>query len=250
MNENKFTGKGKIYSEFRPSYPQSFIDFLYNELGFSSSGTVADVGSGTGKLTRLLLEKGSTVFAVEPNGDMRKIAEDNLSPFSNFISVNGTAENTALPDSSVDFVIAAQAFHWFDRQKFKAECQRILKENGKAVLVWNSREQSSPLIQKIDEANRKYCPSFNGFSNGVRGEKAEEFDDFFSHHCEMKIFDNPLAFDENGFIGRCLSSSYALRENDENYISYIRELKSIFNNYSENGILIMPNKTVAFVGSC
>lgn len=248
MNENKFTGMGKIYSQFRPAYPQNFIDCLYNEVGFSEESVVADIGSGTGKLTKQLLEKESRVYAVEPNDDMRKIAEENLSSFSNFASVNGTAENTMLPDSSVDFITVAQAFHWFDRQKFKAECRRILKDNGTVVLVWNSRDERSPLILKIDEISRKYCPNFKGFSGGMRGGNAEEFDGFFAHRCEMKMFDNPLSFDERGFIGRCLSSSYSLKENDENYSDYLNELKNIFNKYSENGTLIMPNKTETFIG--
>lgn len=248
MNENKFTGMGKIYSKFRPAYPQSFIACLYDEIGFSKESVVADIGSGTGKLTKQLLEKESTVFAVEPNDDMRRISEENLSSFSNFTSVNGTAENTTLLDNSVDFITVAQAFHWFDRQKFKAECRRILKDNGTVVLVWNSRDEDSSLVLKLDEINRKYCPNFKGFSGGMRGESAEELDDFFAHRCEMKIFNNPLSFDENGFIGRCLSSSYALKENDENYSDYVNELKNIFNKYSENGTLIMPNKTKAFIG--
>lgn len=248
MNENKFNGMGKMYSQFRPAYPMDFIDYLYEKIGFSKESSVADIGSGTGKLTKQLLEKGSRVYAVEPNGDMRKFAETALYNYNNFVSVNSSAENTSLAEHSVDFITVAQAFHWFDRQKFKAECRRILNDNGKVVLVWNSRDEESPLILKIEEINRKYCPNFIGFSGGVRGENAEEFDDFFTNRCEMKIFNNPLLFNENDFIGRCLSSSYALKENDENYSDYVNELKNIFNKFSENGTLIMPNKTKAFIG--
>lgn len=248
MNENKFSGKGQIYSKYRPSYPSDFINYLYDEVGFSANSVIADIGSGTGKLTFQLLEKGSTVYAVEPNDDMRKIAQSSLCDFKNFNSVNGSAENTKLSCKSVDFITVAQAFHWFDRQKFKAECQRVLKKDAKVILVWNSRDEGSPLVLKIDAINKRYCPNFKGFSGGMRGGCADEFDDFFAHRCTMKVFDNPLSFDEKGFIGRCLSSSYAPKQNDENYNAYVEELTNIFNEYNQNGILVMPNKTEAFIG--
>lgn len=249
MNESKFNGMGEVYSQFRPSYPPEFIDYLYTEIGLKSNSVIADIGSGTGKLTRQLLENGSTVYAVEPNNDMRKIAEDNLSSFENFISVNGTAEITTLPYSSVDFITVAQAFHWFDRKKFKQECKRILKTNGKIILVWNSRNIESCLVAENDEINRMYCPNFKGFSNGMRGGTNEDdFNDFFAERCTMTVFNNPLSFDESSFIGRNISSSYAPKKDDPNYQNYIEALKALFNKYSENGTLIMPNKTNVFIG--
>lgn len=81
MNENKFNGMGKVYAQFRPSYPQAFINYLVLKVGINPDAVLADIGSGTGKLTRQLLEIGSRVFAVEPNADMREIAERDLSPF-------------------------------------------------------------------------------------------------------------------------------------------------------------------------
>ncbi|MDB8805765.1 class I SAM-dependent methyltransferase [Romboutsia sp. 1001216sp1] len=119
MNENKFNGMGKIYSKYRPSYPFDFIDYLFTDVGISQRSIIADIGSGTGILTRQLLEKGSKVYGIEPNADMRDIAETNLNNFLGFTSVNGNAENTTIDDNSVDYITVAQAFHWFDRERFK-----------------------------------------------------------------------------------------------------------------------------------
>ena len=137
MNENKFNGMGKIYSKYRPSYPFSFIDYLFTDVGISQNSIIADIGSGTGILTRQLLEKGCKVYGVEPNADMRVIAESNLREFPGFTSVNRGAENTTIDDNSVDYITVAQAFHCFDRERLKKECHRILKPEGKVVLVWN-----------------------------------------------------------------------------------------------------------------
>ena len=126
MNEERFTGKADVYKKFRPSYPKELIDYLYSQVGFSQDSVIADIGSGTGIFSRLLLECGSQVYCVEPNDDMRQTAEKDLAGFRNFISVNAAAENTGLQEKSVHFVTAAQAFHWFDRQAYKLECQRIL----------------------------------------------------------------------------------------------------------------------------
>jgi SAM-dependent methyltransferase len=257
MNETKFNGMGKVYAKFRPAYPQAFIEYICSDVGITQNSTIADIGSGTGILTKQLLGLGSNVFAVEPNDDMRVMAENDLSSFSNFVSVNATAENTTLDNNSVDFITVAQAFHWFDREKFKAECQRILKPNGKVILVWNSRIFGTEVVEDGDKINKKYCPHFQGFSGGMRGvlynstgvESESDFNDFFNGVYETRIFENHQTFDLDGFIGRNLSASYALKEDDENYPAYITELTECFNKHAVDGKLIMPNNTRSYVGA-
>ena len=250
MNESKFDGMGSIYSQFRPAYPEMFIDYLYSDVGMTRYSVIADIGSGTGILTRQLLEKGGMVYAVEPNADMRAIAEADLSGFSGFVSVNGAAEHTTLAEKSVDFIIVAQAFHWFDRQRFRIECKRIMKANGKVVLVWNSRDESSGLVQENEVVIRKYCPDFKGYSGGVRGpENDDDLNDFFPGSYEIKAFRNDLIFDCPGFVGRNLSGSYAPKEGDDSYTAYVDELSALFDRHSNNGQLIMPNVTRCYTGS-
>ena len=248
MNETKFDGMGKGYAQFRPSYPQTFLDYLYSKLLFDENAIIADIGAGTGILTRQLLERGSKVFAVEPNTDMRVAAEKELSSFANFVSINGTAEDTTLADDSTNFITVAQAFHWFDEESFKVECKRILKQDGMVVLVWNTRDETSPLVRDNNIINQKYCCNFKGFSGGMKSGEGD-FSSFFKGDYETMSFANNLAFDEASFIGRSLSASYTLKEEDERYHEYIEELKALFKKYSINGRLIMPNMTKSYAGS-
>lgn len=249
MNENKFDGMGKLYAKFRPSYPSEFIDYLFAYSQVSNKGVIADIGAGTGILTRQLLEHGNTVYAVEPNSDMIAVAKKDLSELEGFIPVDGAAESTGLEDGSIDLVTVAQAFHWFDRMAFGEECRRILRPSGRVALVWNSRDEKSELVLETDRVIREHCPNFKGFSQGMRGATAEEdFSDFFKGGYGTRVFENPLCFDEEGFIGRNLSSSYALKEADEGYSSFVKALRALFDRYSENGILIMPNLTRSYIG--
>lgn len=250
MNETKFDGMGKIYAKFRPTYPHTFIEYICSNVGINHESIIADIGSGTGILTRQMLEIAKKIFAVEPNNDMRAVAENDLSNYKNFVSVNGTAENTALEKSSVDFITVAQAFHWFDRAKFKAECTRILKPEGKIILVWNSRDFNAKSVKDSDIINRKYCPDFKGFSGGIRGAEYENgFEDFFTGKYEIKNFQNDFFYDLDGFIGRTLSASYALKEDDEKYPAYINELTECFNKHAIDGKMIIPNITKSYAGT-
>jgi len=117
----KFTGKADIYNKYRPNYPQVYINYLVSSNNLTSDKTIADIGSGTGVLTQQLLEKNLKVIAVEPDNDMRSIAEKRLNNNPNFVSINGTAENTGLRNESIDLITIGQAFHWFDKIKFKNE---------------------------------------------------------------------------------------------------------------------------------
>ena len=157
MNTKRFTGKAELYRKFRPSYTQELFQYLYSpQVGFSQDSVIADIGAGTGIFTRLLLERGSKVYAVEPNADMRETSKNDLAEYKNFVSVNASAENTGLDEASVDFITAAQAFHYFDREVFKQECRRILRPGGKVVIIWNDVDKYSELIQKNGNIIEKY----------------------------------------------------------------------------------------------
>ncbi|WP_027630931.1 class I SAM-dependent methyltransferase [Ruminiclostridium cellobioparum] len=248
MNTEKFSGKANIYEKYRPEYPKAFIDYLYDSAGFNRTSTIADVGAGTGILTRQLLEKGSRVYGVEPNNDMRRMAETKLAGFNNFYSVDGTAENTRLDDRSIDFVTVAQAFHWFDALAFQKECMRILKPGGLAVLVWNSRAAGSELVMENAEICKKYCPDFTGFSGGME-EKPSDLSIFFKDGSyETKQFDNKISYDLEGFIGRNLSASYAPNEKETNYVKFVNAITSLFDRYSVSGKVAVPNVTRCYSG--
>jgi SAM-dependent methyltransferase len=182
---------------------------------------------------------------------MRVVAESELYGYGNLTSINGSAENTTLDSQSVDFTTVAQAFHWFNKESFKAECRRILKPNGKVILVWNSRIFGTETVEDGDKINKKYCPNFKGFGDGMRGTENEDksrYCDFFVGKYEVKIFENNMTFDLDGFLGRNRSASYSLKEGDENYSAYIAELTECFNRHAVDGKLVMPNDTRSYVG--
>ncbi len=244
---NKFDGRAIYYTASRPSYSMEFIDCLYAQYGISEASVIADIGSGTGKFSKLLLDRQSEVYCVEPNDDMRSIAENELCKYENFHSVAGDAENTTLKSNSVDYITTAQAFHWFDVLKFKQECLRIIKPNGRVFLIWNARDSSDIVNQEWSNIFSRFCPDFKGFSNGIERDDLK-IKAFFDNGYEYINFDYPLIFNRESFIKRSLSSSYSLKENDENYEKYISALKEIFDKHENNGLISIPNQSVAYIG--
>ena len=123
----RFSTRAEFYARARPRYPQALLKFCCNTLGLKPVHRVADVGSGTGFLSELFLQNGNRVFAIEPNEEMRRKAEAALGSNPSFVSIDATAESTGLGDASVDFIVAGQAFHWFDPPRARREFTRILK---------------------------------------------------------------------------------------------------------------------------
>jgi len=247
-NRDKFTNKAENYTKYRPSYPQGFINHLVNEVGMNCESIVADIGAGTGILTKLLACKVKKIIAVEPNKDMLKVCRKHLKGIKNFTGIDASAENTSLPDSSVDFITAAQAFHWFDREKSKSEFKRILKKNGKVIIVWNFKYADYDFLKENRSILRRFCPEFKGFTGGVENDSSS-FSDFFKKDCcEYKVFDNYKTINLEEFIGGTLSASYSPSPEVSHYNNFISELTEVFNKYSTNGILKMPLKTWCYTG--
>jgi ubiquinone/menaquinone biosynthesis C-methylase UbiE len=151
---------------YRPGYPSAVLELLKRECGLTADSVVADIASGTGIFTRMLLENGNRVFAVEPNAEMRRAGEEFLSGYARFTSVAGTAEATTLPDHSVDIVTAAQAAHWFDRGKARREFVRILKPGGWAVLIWHDRNvEDTPFLRALEDFIRRHSIDYEQISH-------------------------------------------------------------------------------------
>ena len=245
-NTTRFDGKGEIYAKARPSYATELFDFVKNTLQIPEGSTFADIGSGTGIFSELLLNSGYRVYAVEPNADMRIKAEEKLGNQKDFVSVNGFDSNTTLPELSVDCITTAQAFHWFDVEAFKGESRRILKPGGKIIIIYNTRDESTECNKALADIHRKYCPAFQGFSKGMNDEKCRAF---FDGRCEVFRADNSLSYNRQGYINRALSSSYSLCEGDENYTEYLAEINNLFDSFSTDGTLTVPMFTVAYIGT-
>src|SRR4028119_345738 len=157
----RFSSRVQNYVRFRPGYPPQIIGLLSERCGLTKNSIVADVGSGTGKLTELFLRNGNRVFAIEPNEGMREAGDELLYEYSNWSSVNAPAEATGLADASVHFVTVAQAFHWFERERAATEFRRILQPRGWVVLLWNQRRlESTPFLADYEKVLLGYATDY------------------------------------------------------------------------------------------
>lgn len=243
----RFSGKADLYAAGRPSYAAAFLQWLKETCGIGPSSRAADVGAGTGKFTKQLLELGCDVYAVEPNADMRRIAERELGGFPGFHSVHGDASASGLPDHSMDVITAAQAFHWFPAEEFRRECLRIGKEDCLVFLIWNERDLKALAVQALQELYAAYGRDFRGFNLGLQ-EDDERIRRFFRDDYQRVGFDNPLHYDREGFRVRCLSSSHSPREGEADRPAYEAGIDRIFDRFAEQGRLEMPNKTNVYYG--
>jgi SAM-dependent methyltransferase len=243
----RFSSRVQNYVRYRPGYPLQLIGLLRNQCGLTPDSVIADIGSGTGILTRMLLENGNSVFAVEPNPDMRAAAGTALANYSNFTSVNGTAEATSLAERSADLVMAAQAAHWFERDKARREFVRILKPGGWTVLLWNERQtDTTPFLRDYEGLLLKYGTDYQE----IRHERTTaEIADFFAPASFKEwIFENAQDFDYTGVEGRLLSSSYVPTAGDPTYEPMISALRGIFDSYQQNGRVRFEYLTRVYYG--
>ena len=147
----RFSGLVENYSKYRPSYPPELMSFIELETGLQKDWNIADIGSGTGIFSKLLLGRGYKVYGIEPNKNMREAAEYELQGFKKFTSIDGAGEKTSLKDRSIDLITVAQAFHWINPDAAKLEFRRILKPPGYVALIWNIRIANTPFLAAFEQ---------------------------------------------------------------------------------------------------
>lgn len=240
----RFSDRVEAYVQFRPGYPVELVQTLLQK---ASPRTVADIGSGTGIFTRLLLEQKLQVFGVEPNADMRHAAESLFSEDPLFHSLDAPAESTGLADNSVDLITAAQAFHWFNNAATKVEFRRILKPAGKLALIWNKRKISQPFQQAYDAILRTYAPEY-GIVNHMNLSEADIAGFFEDGRMELLLFDNSQQLTFPGLLGRLKSSSYCPAETSPQYPSLVAELTALFEQFAVNDMIDFQYDTQLYLG--
>lgn len=237
----RFSDRVEMYVKYRPHYPQAVLTCLEKECGLTETAVIADVGSGTGILTKLFLDNGNAVYGVEPNAEMRQAAEDYLAQYTRFTSVNGRSEATTLPAHSVDFVTAGQAFHWFQWQETRTEFRRILKPGGIVALVWNERRQQADSFEDAYDAWLQEIPG--EYRQVVHTSRQDEIGLFFNGRYQLRTFPNQQIFDFASLTGRFLSSSYAPLPADPLYLTMMTHLRQLFDQYAENGRITFHYQT-------
>lgn len=250
MNLNpttRFSNRVDNYIKYRPHYPEEIIGWLKKENVLNNSSVIADIGSGTGISSELFLKNGNTVYGVEPNKEMREAGEKYLSEYKNFISVNGTAEKTALDENSIDIITAGQAFHWFNFEESKREFKKILKKNGYIVLFWNIRQwNDSPLSIDYENILNEFATDYKEV--GHQNISKKNYDVFFEGKYFVTHFDNIQFLDYDGLKGRLLSSSYVPDEKHTNYIPMLNRLREIFDIHQTDGKIELKYNTEVYCG--
>ncbi|HEV2319720.1 MAG TPA: class I SAM-dependent methyltransferase [Verrucomicrobiae bacterium] len=242
----RFSNRVENYVRYRPGYPAEIIALLRDECGLTSASVIADIGSGTGKLSELFLNAGCEVFGVEPNKEMREAGE--RMNHTNFTSIDASAEETTLPRHSIDFVTAGQAFHWFDRDRCRPEFQRILKNGGWVVIIWNDRQDdTTPFLTAYEKLLEQFGTDY-AQAHHRRADKPEVIRAFFGNEPHFKSFHNTQQFDFEGLKGRLLSSSYAPVAGQLKYEEMLGELKRIFDTYQRNGTVAFEYDTHVYYG--
>jgi SAM-dependent methyltransferase len=243
----RFSNRVENYIRYRPHYPTGVLDLLRENIGLNSGTVIADIGSGTGISAGLFLRNGNLVFAVEPNLEMRAGADRLLGKFPGFRSVAGTAEATTLPNASIDCVVAAQAFHWFDPARTQAEFRRILRPQGWVVLLWNTRlNDATPFLRAYEELLETFAVDYSQ----VKHERidATALTGFYAGGFQVRSLPNVQTFDLESLQGRLLSSSYAPTESQEGYAPMMKALQGIFQEYEQGGRVQFDYETQIYFG--
>ena len=242
----RFGDRVQDYVRYRPRYPRELIPLLQQRIGLQPSWVVADIGSGTGFSAEPFLELGNTVYGIEPNDEMRAAGEQLLANHPRFNSVSGTAEQTTLPDHSIDLITAGQAFHWFDRTRARVEFDRILKPGGRIALFWNRRDVDSTEFARDYEA---LLIRFGTDYQQIRHDNltADEIGAFLGAGFTQDILSYDQLLDYDGLQGRLLSSSYVPSASDPQRAPMLRELQDLFDQHAQNGRVLMHYDTDVFI---
>ena len=244
----RFSDRVEHYTRYRPSYPDEVIGVLRRRTGFQPGSLVADIGAGTGISTELFLRHGSSVFAVEPNAEMRAEAERRLSNYSTFRSLAGTAEATSLPDRSVDYIVAAQAFHWFDRDTARREFARILRPGGWIVILWNDRRlDRTPFLREYEALLQQFGTDYLTVrQNNIQLEDLRAF--FGTERLAVETLPNEQRLDLAALRGRLLSSSYVPTEGDPRDLPRMDALRDLYGRHAEDGLVTIEYDTRIYLG--
>lgn len=241
----RFSSRADSYARHRPSYPEAAVALLATRCGLKPGARVADVGSGTGILTELLLKRGAEVFAVEPNAPMRAAAEAQLQDYASFRSIAGSAEDTTLAPGSIDLLVAGQAFHWFDPARARTEAQRILRHGAWAALLWNERPiDTTPFLADYEALLKRHSSEYERITASRADPTTMRL--FLGPTMQLETFPNQQHLDFEGLEGRLMSSSYAPEPGSAEHRPMIARLREIFDRHAQDGRITLPYRTLVY----
>lgn len=245
---SRFSDRVDDYVRYRPDYPPALLDWLQREQGVDAGWQVADIGAGTGISSKMFLDAGYRVTAVEPNAPMRAAAERWLQAHEDFNAVDGRADASGLPNASVDLVTVAQAFHWFDEEVTRREFARILRPRGLAAIWWNSRRLTGTRFLEGYEAllqtwGTDYTSVAERYADDAR--MRAWFGDGYRGSAS---FEHGQRLDFAALRGRLMSSSYAPQAGHPMHEPMLHALRELFDACAEHGTISFDYDTRIFAG--
>lgn len=237
----RFDGLASVYAKHRPDYPTAAIQWIIAKL--PPAGLVADVGAGTGILSRQLADYGFHVIGIEPNESMRQEALFQSNPLIDYRP--GAAEATGLESQSVDAVVCAQAFHWFDREAALHEFHRILRPDCWLFLLWNSADESDPLTHSFWSILRSSTPEPEVVRDphDITGQILLDHPLFAEAEC--LVTSNEQIHNEEGLLGRGFSASFAPKDCQASN-RFADDLRALFREYAVDGQVCLRYRTTLY----
>jgi ubiquinone/menaquinone biosynthesis C-methylase UbiE len=244
----RFSGRVEAYRRYRPRYPRGIIPRLQELCGLTPASIVADIGAGTGMLAELFLENSNRVFAVEPNPEMRAACEELVASYPNLTCIDGTAEETGLPDDSVDFVAVGRAFHWFEQEKCRAEFARILRAEGWVVLAgMGPRKGADPVARDHESVLREYGLDYAALRERYNlGDAARKF--FAGGAMQEAEFPGAEKMTYEELEGHTASLSVTPQSGHPRFSAMQRALKDFFARHQSEGKVRLPMNCRIYAG--
>ncbi|HLO27660.1 MAG TPA: class I SAM-dependent methyltransferase [Anaerolineales bacterium] len=241
-----YSTKAEKYAKYRWDYSLQAIEAIIQIAHVTEQTLAADIGAGTGMLTKHFAGRVRHIYAVEPNDEMRKIAEGQLERFENCSVIKGCAEAIPLGNQSVDLITVAQALHWFDPTRTRAEFRRVLKPKG-----WLTAIRNYGVDQTLNQAMGRICAEADraGLLEAVPHPEEKPVSYYCGHEDIQRLtyeIEEKQNWDE--FIGSLLSASYMPEESHPSYPRLERVARQVFDDLSENGELRVRGETELIIG--
>jgi SAM-dependent methyltransferase len=243
-----FSAKVADYVASRPDYPDALFDLLVQRCPPTAPSQLVDLGAGTGLFTQGLLARGYKVLAVEPNAAMRQAADALLGAHAGYRSAEGSAEAVPLPDRSVSLITAAHAFHWFEIDAARRECQRLLIPGGLVALAWNDRVLEDPLHRALKAVHK----TFGGERRDalLAHEDRSRVPSFFEEGtAETRSWPHEQTLGADAFAALAFSRSYMPRRDSDAGRQAATNLQRIFEAFARDDRVTVRYRSVMTIGS-
>ncbi|NND92123.1 MAG: methyltransferase domain-containing protein [Granulosicoccus sp.] len=240
-----FSARAQVYDQYRWPFDEKIVSRILGRLHRPEQAVCADIGSGTGMLAHLFVDKVSSIYCIEPSEEMRRLAVSRLNAFPAFIDISGFSNDTGLADACVDVILVGRALHWFDIQSSKREFKRISRAPHWLAIV-RTPCTDTELMSSLDALSTQNV----GVDLAQKTRRIADVENKYFTGTGYETFAFPGVVVETWeeFFNRISSFSYAPRPGSVLYPRFREALLGIFKSRSQEGKIIIPMKTEVLLG--